>query len=132
MEHQNWDYTYIEKKTNNKGEKATKQALHQGLAVEHVKKNVTNNPSNLDGRYVAKVLNEDEYKVQTVSHDFRIALQQARQAKGWTQEQLAKACCEKKSVISDYESGRAIPHPSTISKFESALGCKLPRDKKKK
>jgi len=39
---------------------------------------------------------------------------------------------EKQSVISDYESGKAIPNPQVISKLERALGCRLPRDKKKK
>jgi len=34
---------------------------------------------------------------------------QARQAKGWNQEKLALMCSEKKSVINEYESGRAIP-----------------------
>lgn len=39
---------------------------------------------------------------------------------------------EKQSVISDYEAGRAIPNNAIIAKFEKALGCKLPRQKKKK
>jgi len=39
---------------------------------------------------------------------------------------------EKQSVIQDYESGRAIPNPQVISKLERALGCRLPREKKKK
>lgn len=41
-------------------------------------------------------------------------------------------CNEKKSIINDYESGRAIPNPAIISKLERALGVRLPRDKKKK
>lgn len=39
---------------------------------------------------------------------------------------------EKQSVISEYESGKAIPNPAVISKLERALGVRLPRDKKKK
>ena len=41
-------------------------------------------------------------------------------------------CSEKKSVINEYESGRAIPQPAMINKLERALGVRLPRDKKKK
>ena len=39
---------------------------------------------------------------------------------------------EKHSVITDYESGKAIPNPGVINKLERILGVKLPRDKKKK
>jgi putative transcription factor len=39
---------------------------------------------------------------------------------------------EKQSVVQDYESGKAVPNNAIISKFEKALGCKLPRQKKKK
>lgn len=41
-------------------------------------------------------------------------------------------CNVKKQVITDYESGRAVPQPGMINTFEHALGVKLPRDKKKK
>ena len=39
---------------------------------------------------------------------------------------------EKKSVITDYENGKAIPDNQIISKLEAVLKTKLPRDKKKK
>lgn len=39
---------------------------------------------------------------------------------------------EKQAVISDYEAGRAVPNNAIISKFERALACKLPKQKKKK
>ncbi len=39
---------------------------------------------------------------------------------------------EQQGVINDYEAGRAIPNPQVINKLEKVLGCKLPRDKKKK
>ncbi|EGR30089.1 hypothetical protein IMG5_142820, partial [Ichthyophthirius multifiliis] len=133
MDHQNWDYTTVNKKITQKGEKAVQQAQSMGYQVEQVKKaDHVNQKSNLDGRYVAKVLNEEEYKAETVSHDLRIAIQQGRQAKGWNQEQLALQIQEKKSVISDYESGKAIPNPGVINKLERALGVKLPREKRKK
>jgi putative transcription factor len=39
---------------------------------------------------------------------------------------------EKKSVVSDYETGRAIPQPGVIGKMERQLGVRLPRPPKKK
>lgn len=39
---------------------------------------------------------------------------------------------EKPQVINEYESGKAIPNNQIIMKIERALGCKLPRGKKKK
>ena len=38
---------------------------------------------------------------------------------------------EKPTVINQYESGKAIPHPQLISRLERALGVKLPRPPKK-
>jgi putative transcription factor len=60
-----------------------------------------------------------------VTHEFKIALQQARAAKGMTQKDLATAICEKPSVITDYESGRAIPNGQIITKLNRVLGAKL-------
>ncbi len=39
---------------------------------------------------------------------------------------------ETQGVINDYEAGRAIPNPQILNKLDKALGCHLPRDKKKK
>eukprot|EP00403_Amphidinium_massartii_P023118 CAMPEP_0178398112 /NCGR_PEP_ID=MMETSP0689_2-20121128/14606_1 /TAXON_ID=160604 /ORGANISM="Amphidinium massartii, Strain CS-259" /LENGTH=143 /DNA_ID=CAMNT_0020018867 /DNA_START=94 /DNA_END=525 /DNA_ORIENTATION=+ len=79
----------------------------------------------------AKKLDEDHetFRHQTVSHDFKIALQQARIAKKMTQAQLASQINEKPSVINDYESGRAIPNGSIVSKLNRALGVRLPKAK---
>jgi len=67
---------------------------------------------------------------ETVSHDFKVALQQARLAKKMSQHELANCLNEKNSVINEYESGKAIPNNAVIAKIERALGCKLPRAKK--
>ena len=75
---------------------------------------------------------EDQVKVSVMSHDLRIAIQQARQDKGWTQEQLAHAVNEAKGNIRDYENGKMVPSGNVIVKMEKALGCKLPRPVKKK
>eukprot|EP01016_Furgasonia_blochmanni_P011202 TRINITY_DN1497_c0_g1_i14.p3 TRINITY_DN1497_c0_g1~~TRINITY_DN1497_c0_g1_i14.p3 ORF type:complete len:144 (+),score=43.79 TRINITY_DN1497_c0_g1_i14:98-529(+) len=119
------------KGNKNTGEKAATQALQKGKDVETVKKATSTN-KNAGPSNVGKLLETEEYAVSTVSHDFKIALQQARQAKGLTQVQLARNVNEKQSVIADYEAGRAIPNPGIISKLERALGVRLPRQKKQK
>jgi putative transcription factor len=79
----------------------------------------------------AAKLEEDtgDYKVQTVSHEFKTALQQARMAKKMTQKALADAINEKQSVVNDYESGKAVPNGAVIQKLNKALGAKLPKAK---
>jgi putative transcription factor len=64
--------------------------------------------------------------------EFKVALQQARTAKGWTQKQLAQRINEKQTVINEYETGRVIPNPQIIQKLQRALGVSLPKIPKKK
>merc|ERR1712039_1167450 len=71
----------------------------------------------------------EAFRHETVSHDFKISLQQARLAKKTTQASLAQAINEKSSIINDYESGRAIPNGAIINKLNRALGVRLPRAK---
>merc|ERR1712217_512493 len=71
----------------------------------------------------------ETFKHATVSHDFKMALQQARIAKKMTQAQLATAIAEKGSVINEYESGKAIPNGAIINKLNRALGVRLPKAK---
>ena len=67
----------------------------------------------------------------TVSKDLRLAITQARNAKGLTQKQLATQLNMQPAVINEYESGKAVPNNAVIAKIEKALGCKLPRAPKK-
>lgn len=64
--------------------------------------------------------------------EFKVALQQARTAKGWTQKDLAQRINEKQSVVNEYETGRVVPNPQVISKLQRALGVSLPKIPKKK
>mmetsp|Transcript_26870 Transcript_26870/g.73907 ORF Transcript_26870/g.73907 Transcript_26870/m.73907 type:complete len:144 (-) Transcript_26870:228-659(-) len=73
--------------------------------------------------------NPEAFKHSTESHDFRIALQQSRNAKKMSQAALAGAINEKASVINEYESGKAIPNGAIINKLNRALGVRLPRAK---
>ena len=66
----------------------------------------------------------------TVSRDLRLAIAQARQAKGLAQKDLASKLMVPPKTIQDYEAGKAIPNNALIAKMERALGCKLPRQGK--
>ena len=50
---------------------------------------------------------------------------QARQAKSMTQKDLSTRINEKPNVVSEYETGRAIPNPQILGKMERVLGVKL-------
>merc|ERR1719382_882106 len=71
----------------------------------------------------------EAHRHATVSHDFKLALQQSRLAKKMSQSALAAAISEKGSVINEYESGKAIPNGAVISKLNKALGVRLPKSK---
>mmetsp|Transcript_11497 Transcript_11497/g.32686 ORF Transcript_11497/g.32686 Transcript_11497/m.32686 type:complete len:144 (-) Transcript_11497:151-582(-) len=73
--------------------------------------------------------NTETFKHDTVSHDFKMALQQARLAKKMSQAALATAINEKQSVINEYEAGKAIPNGAIINKLNRALGVRLPKAK---
>merc|ERR1712228_207701 len=73
--------------------------------------------------------NTDTFRHDTVSHDFKMALQQARLAKKLTQAHLASQVNEKSTVINEYESGKAIPKGDIINKLNRALGVRLPKAK---
>ena len=73
----------------------------------------------------------DQFKHETVSKELSKAIVAARTAKKMTQKELATKINERPQVIQEYESGKAIPNPQTLSKLDRALGIHLPRNKKK-
>merc|ERR1712056_55449 len=81
--------------------------------------------SKLNSQNAAKLdENTEAFRHETVSHDFKMALQQARLAKKMTQAQLASQTNEKSTVINEYESGKAIPKGDVINKLNRALGVR--------
>ena len=101
-----------------------------GAQVETMKKfggvnasGTSKNAAKLDAQSEAGRLN-------TVSSDMRKVIQQGRQAKKWSQQQLANAINQPPKTVQEYENGKAVPNPQIISKIERALGVKLPRKKK--
>ena len=89
-------------------------------------------PGTSSGISAAALENEtEELKHATVSKELKLAISQARTAKGLTQKQLATQLNMQPQVINEYESGKAIPNNQVIAKIERALGAKLPRAPKK-
>lgn len=67
----------------------------------------------------------EELKHDKIPLDLGRLIQQGRQAKGWSQKELATKVNEKPQVINDYEAGRGIPNQVVIGKIERAIGVKL-------
>lgn len=67
----------------------------------------------------------EELSHQKVGLDVGRFIQQGRQAKNFTQKDLATKINEKPQVINDYEAGRAIPNSQLLAKLERHLGIKL-------
>eukprot|EP01029_Cantina_marsupialis_P029805 TRINITY_DN782257_c0_g1_i1.p1 TRINITY_DN782257_c0_g1~~TRINITY_DN782257_c0_g1_i1.p1 ORF type:complete len:163 (-),score=51.98 TRINITY_DN782257_c0_g1_i1:119-574(-) len=134
-----------EKKTWNKagvkakGEKkddVIKRAMRGGSAKVQVEKKFGGvnkaGHSHMTGGPNMKTLEEaEDVKAPKVSHNLKMAIQKARQAKGWTQKELAQKISEKSTVINEYESGKGVPSPQILNKLDRVLGVRLPRPNKK-
>ena len=129
--------TFIVPKNQDKGQKLYNQALDG--KVEAVAKGISNNNNhklvsgnsvyqgNQTGASIAKILESEDCGVKTVTHNIKIAIQKARQSKGWNQKQFADELSVKQDIIKDYENGKAQPDNALIAKMEKVTGCKLPR-----
>lgn len=67
----------------------------------------------------------EELKHNKVDLSVGKLIQQGRQAKEMTQKDLATKICEKPQVVTEYESGKALPNQAILAKMERALGIKL-------
>ncbi|XP_046666869.1 endothelial differentiation-related factor 1 [Homalodisca vitripennis] len=110
-----------------KSEQAVNRARREGAPVETQQKwGGGQNKQHATTKNTAKLDREtEELKHDKVSLDLGKVIQQGRQAKGWSQKDLATKCNEKPQVINDYEAGRGIPNQAVIGKIERALGIKL-------
>jgi putative transcription factor len=132
MSHQDWNEVVWNKRAptgaNAKDPKVVNEARRRGDAIEvAAKKSATNTNHSIPGSKFDT--DEGDYRHAHVSHEFKKELQKARMAKGLTQVQLAAAICEQKSVINDYESGKAIPDGKIIQKLNRFFGITFPKAK---
>jgi len=127
-----WDtVTYLRKKPQStsalKTDKAVNQARRGGGEVETSKKfGAGGNKQSGAAKNTATLDQEtEELKHDHVSRNFALALQKARNDKGFTQKDFATKINEKPQVVNEYEQGKAIPNQQIIGKMERALGVKL-------
>ncbi|KAL4219538.1 Endothelial differentiation-related factor 1 [Mactra antiquata] len=132
MAEADWDsVTYIRKKQPKSGALRTQQALNsaqrQGIPIETEKKYAGGqNKQHSTSKNTAKLDREtEELHHQTVGLEVSKLIQQARQAKGFTQKELATKINEKQQIINEYEAGKAIPNNQIMSKLERTLGVRL-------
>jgi len=107
-------------------------ALQSGEQVATTKKfaagtNKQNKGTDTRALEKESALDEDSEKLghNKVSLEQAQAIQKARLAKGWTQEDLAKKLFVQKGIIADYEKHSAIPDQQLLAKMERQLGVKL-------
>lgn len=82
----------------------------------------------------ARRLDEEDadFRSAKIDVDFKVALMKARQAKGWTQAELAQKMNQKVGVVTDYEAGKAVPTPQIVQLLQRTLGVQLPKIAKPK
>ena len=99
----------------------------QGNGVDVVKKQSNSNQhSNGLGPNARKLDDDHEnFKVKKVDFKLTVAIQKARQLKGWTQAELGKEINEKATVVTEYENGKAVPVEAVVVRMEKALGVHL-------
>ncbi|XP_014218881.1 endothelial differentiation-related factor 1 homolog [Copidosoma floridanum] len=110
-----------------KSEQAVNQARRQGVTVEtQAKWGGGANKQHVTTKNTAKLDREtEELKHEKIPLDLGKTIQQGRQAKGFSQKDLATKINEKTQVITDYEAGRGIPNNLVLGKIEKVLGIKL-------
>ncbi|XP_064087042.1 endothelial differentiation-related factor 1-like isoform X1 [Macrobrachium nipponense] len=148
MADSDWDtVTVLRKKPQKasqlKSEQAVNQARRQGAVVETTTKyGAATNKQHGTSMNTAKLDREtEELKHERITVDVGRLIQQGRQAKNWTQKDLATYINEKPQVIQEYEQGKAVPNQNVLGKIERAIGLRLrgkekglpmaPRGKKK-
>jgi putative transcription factor len=128
-----WDQVTVIRKTGTNAKtvksKSELNAAHRAGAIVDSSKKITGGTNKVatgDHQHLAKVDREDDIIAPPkLSLSVGKAIQQARQAKSWTQKDLAAKVNEKSNVINDYEMTRAIPNQQVLAKLERALGVKL-------
>jgi len=111
-----------------KNERDINAARRSGAVVETKKVMAGGNKGHqgTDHQRIAKLDRENEVAPPPkIAPCVGRAIQDARLALKLSQKEVAQKINEKPSVIQDYESNKAIPHPQILIKLERALGVKL-------
>ena len=131
MDDRDWNTVTLNKKaqkprTQGQKDAQLREAQRKGnTGVSSMNKGTSNKQRRGPDNYSKIDQAEDAQKIKTVDKDISRAIQQARNAKGMTQKELATKINEPQKTIQDYECGRAIPSNQVLGKIERVLGVKL-------
>ena len=118
MNHQDWTTVVMQGKAKKKGITTSSAVLRTGNYEVKKKHNVDHAKFKLD--------NETEtFEHKKVSHKLSVSIQQARAGKKWSRQELAQKLNVKASVITEYETGKAIPDNQILQKLSRVLGVTL-------
>ncbi|XP_045585493.1 endothelial differentiation-related factor 1 [Procambarus clarkii] len=127
-----WDSVTVlrkkpQKSSQLKSEQAVNQARRSGAQIETSSKyGAASNKQHGTSMNTAKLDREtEELKHEKITPDVGRLIQQGRQAKNWTQKDLATRINEKPQVIQEYEQGKAVPNQNVLGKIERAIGLRL-------
>lgn len=82
-----------------------------------------------DATKIEQDAEEGNLKINTINHNLRMEIQQARQRKKWTQKEFAQLCSLPLSVIRSYEKGTAPPNQNQLRAMSKVLGITLSNKK---
>lgn len=126
---QDWEQRVLKKDNR---VKTTEEKLKTGEMVKVVRQGINKNSKSTSGS--SKSDNdfdpENISKPVTSTLELKLAIQQARTTKKWTQSDLDKLCNFPSGTIRDYENGTAVIKADQLNKLNKAFGVKLPRPKK--
>jgi putative transcription factor len=126
---QDWE-TRVIKKTSQK--KTTDEKLKSGEMKKITRKGLNKNSETISSKSDNDFDPENITKPVTSTLELKLAIQQARTTKKWTQFDLDKACNFPSGTTRDYENGSAVIKPDQLNKLNRALGVKLPRPAKER
>ncbi|VVU95423.1 Helix-turn-helix [seawater metagenome] len=116
--HQDWEPVVLRK---------SKQQLKKENPQKYQQKVVSNKKCNNNQLETKKIKEEDDFvKIEKkISHELKIAIQQARTAKGLNQKDFAAKLGVQPSIVKDYEAGKVVPNGALLAKMSRILGVKL-------
>jgi len=131
--HQDWKPIVLHKKPlrpqDLQSPRALNQALRQGGQIDTLKKDYAKSAKSALPVPIHKLEDNtrEDFHHKTLPSETKMAIINARTAKKWSQDDLARHINEPVRTIKDYESGKAIPHPQILNKMSRVLGIKLKR-----
>lgn len=121
------DWTPVIFKSNSKNKKNTGiQKNLQNIQCQKKFNAGQNKQNKLDfSKKIEEKMDNDTFRLPTISKNIKIQMQQSRQEKGLTQKQLAQKCNLPENIIKDYEQGKGIPNQQHLNKINKVLSSQI-------